>query len=110
MRTLSNFATWNRAGNEGKITRIKINKAKATFTGRRPRTHPSRTPRRHQTSIWSGHKVSDDILQTIGYFNYLNGSSISRGIFVDLKYIKVLQIFVKLIILPLHDQLLTRRY
>jgi hypothetical protein len=39
-----------------KITRIKINKAKATFTGRRPRTHPSRTPRRHQTSTWSGHK------------------------------------------------------
>jgi hypothetical protein len=26
-----------------KITRIKINKAKATFTGRCPRTHPSRT-------------------------------------------------------------------
>jgi hypothetical protein len=37
------------------ITRTKINKAYATFTRRRPRTHPSRTPRwRHQTSTRSG--------------------------------------------------------
>jgi DNA-binding protein H-NS len=48
---------------KSKITRIKINKAKATFTGRCPRTHPSRAPRRHQTKkidkyrkTWSGHK------------------------------------------------------
>jgi hypothetical protein len=34
-----------------KITRIKINKAKATFTGRRPRTNPSRTPRRQKSTI-----------------------------------------------------------
>jgi hypothetical protein len=62
--------------------------------------------------LWMGNegKFSDDIFQTNGYFIYLNGFYISRGIFVALKDVKVLQVFVKLIKLPLNDPLLTRKY
>jgi hypothetical protein len=49
--------------------------------------------------LWTGNegKFSEDIFQTNGYFIYLNGFYIFRGIFVALKDIKVLQVFVKLI-------------
>jgi hypothetical protein len=55
-------------------------------------------------------KFNDDIFQTNVYFIYFNGFYISRGIFVALKGVKVLQVFVKLIKLPLNDLLLTRKY
>jgi hypothetical protein len=62
--------------------------------------------------LWTANegKFSDDIFQTKGYFIYLNGFYISRGIFVALKDVKVLQVFLKLIKLPLNDPLLTRKY
>jgi hypothetical protein len=62
--------------------------------------------------LWTGNecKFSDDIFQTNGYFIYLNGFYISRSIFVSLKDIKVLMVFVKMNKLPLNDPLLTRKY
>jgi hypothetical protein len=58
-----------------------------------------------------GTKVnSATILQTNGDFIYLIGFNIYRGIFVAIKDIKVLQVFAKLIKLPLNNRALTRKY
>jgi hypothetical protein len=56
-------------------------------------------------------KVSSTmIFSKLTAISFINGCSISRGIFVALKDVTVLQVFVKLIKLPLNDLLLTRKY
>jgi hypothetical protein len=55
-------------GDQKSFKKIKINQAKATFTGRSPPTHPSRAPRMHHTKPRSGHNllfVLESVAQTM---------------------------------------------